>query len=196
MAERKTNLDNLNILLGVSGSIAAYKAVDLASKLTQAGATVNTVMTENACQLIGPKSFEAVTQSAVFTDLWTKSGEYKISHISLAGWADIIVVVPATANLISKIANGICDDLLSTTLCACWQKPKVLAPAMNNNMWSNPAVQRNVKVVKEMGFELIGPEEGPLACGTEATGRMSEPQDILKVVEKLASRIGKKKQVD
>jgi phosphopantothenoylcysteine decarboxylase/phosphopantothenate--cysteine ligase len=193
MAEKKTNLDNLNILLGVSGSIAAYKAVDLASKLAQAGATVNTVMTENACRLVGPKSFEAVTQSAVFTNLWTKSGEYKISHISLADWADIIVVVPATANLISKIANGICDDLLSTTLCACWQKPKVLAPAMNNNMWSNPAVQRNVKVVREMGFELIGPEEGQLACGTEATGRMSEPKDILDAIKRIASESKKKK---
>ena len=193
MAERKTNLDNLNILLGVSGSIAAYKAVDLASKLTQAGATVNTVMTENACRLVGPKSFEAVTHSAVFTNLWTKSGEYKISHISLVDSADIIVVVPATANLISKIANGICDDLLSTILCVCWQKPKVLAPAMNNNMWSNPAVQRNVKAVREMGFELVGPREGLLACGRGAVGRMSEPKDILDAIKRIASENKKKK---
>jgi len=189
MTERKTNLEKLNILLGVSGSIAAYKAVDLASKLAQAGATVSTVMTRNACRLVGPKSFEAVTRSAVFTSLWTKTSEYKINHISLADRADIIVVAPATANIISKIANGICDDLLSTVLCACWQKPILLAPAMNNNMWNNPAVQRNVKVVKDMGFELVGPEEGPLACGTEATGRMSEPEDILEATEKIASKI-------
>jgi phosphopantothenoylcysteine decarboxylase/phosphopantothenate--cysteine ligase len=193
MAERKTNLDNLNVLLGVSGSIAAYKAVDLASKLAQAGATVNTVMTENACRLVGPKSFEAVTQSAVFTNLWTKSGEYKISHISLTDLADIIVVAPATANLISKIANGICDDLLSTILCVCWQKPTVLAPAMNNNMWGNPAVQRNVKAVREMGFELVGPKEGSLACGRGAVGRMSEPKDILDAIKRIASESKKKK---
>jgi len=193
MPEKKSNLGNLNILLGVSGGVAAYKAVDLASKLTAAGAKVNTVMTENACQLIGPKSFEAVTCSAVFTSLWDMLGEHKIGHISLVDWADIVVVAPATANIIGKIANGICDDLLSTTLCACWPLIKsgatLLAPAMNTNMWNNPAVQRNVKTVKEMGFQLIGPEEGPLACGAEGVGRMSEPQDILEEIEKIASQI-------
>ena len=191
MAEKKTNLDNVNILLCVSGSVAAYKAVDLAGKLAGAGAKVKTVMTESACQLVGAKSFEAVTQSAVFTSLWGRSEEYKISHINLADWADIVVVAPATANIISKIANGICDDLLSTVLCACWVKRRLLAPAMNNNMWTNPAVQRNVKTVKEMGFELIGPEEGPLACGTEGVGRMTELQDILEAIEKIASEIKK-----
>jgi phosphopantothenoylcysteine decarboxylase/phosphopantothenate--cysteine ligase len=187
-------LKNLNILLGVSGGIAAYKAVDLASKLTVAGAGVNTVMTESACRLVGPKSFEAVTGSAVFTSLWDTSEEYKISHINLVDWADVVVVAPATANIIGKIANGICDDLLSTTLCVCWAKPTLLAPAMNNNMWTNPAVQRNVETAKQMGFELIGPEEGLLACGTEGMGRMSEPKDILEAIEKMALEIkgGKK----
>jgi phosphopantothenoylcysteine decarboxylase/phosphopantothenate--cysteine ligase len=182
-------LENLNILLGVSGGIAAYKAVDLAGKLTAAGAGVNTVMTEAACRLVGPKSFEAVTCAAVFTSLWDRSEEYKISHINLVDWADVVVVAPATANIIGKIANGICDDLLSTMLCVCWAKPTLLAPAMNSNMWNNPAVQHNVKRVKEMGFELIGPEEGQLACGTEGIGRMSEPQDILAAIEKMASEI-------
>jgi len=187
-------LKNLNILLGVSGGIAAYKAVDLASKLTVAGAGVNTVMTESACRLVGPKSFEAVTGSAVFTSLWDTSEEYEIDHIALVDWADIVVVAPATANIIGKIANGICDDLLSTTLCVCWAKPTLLAPAMNNNMWTNPAVQRNVETAKQMGFELIGPEEGLLACGTEGMGRMSEPKDILEAIEKMALEIkgGKK----
>ncbi len=188
-------LDNLNILLGVSGGIAAYKAVDLAGKLTAAGAKVNTVMTESACHLVGPKSFEAVTCSAVFTSLWSTPEEYKIGHIALVDWADIFVVAPATANIIGKIANGICDDLLSTTLCAAWRQIKsgavLLAPAMNDNMWNNPAVQRNVKTVKEMSFQLIGPVEGRLACGIEGIGRMSEPQDILKVIEKIASKINK-----
>ncbi len=190
-------LDNLNILLGVSGGIAAYKAVDLASKLTAAGARVNTVMTESACRLVGPKSFEAVTCSAVFTSLWSTPEEYKIGHIALVDRADIFVVAPATANIIGKIANGICDDLLSTTLCAAWRLIKseaaLLAPAMNNNMWNNPAVQRNVKAVKERGFQLIGPVEGRLACGAEGIGRMSEPQDILETIEKIASKINKRK---
>ncbi len=190
-------LNNLNILLGVSGGIAAYKAVDLAGKLTAAGAKVNTVMTEHACRLVGEASFEAVTGSAVFTSLWNNPEEHKIGHIALVDWSDIIVVAPATANMIGKIANGICDDLLSTTLCAAWHliqsEAAFLAPAMNNNMWNNPAVQRNVRTVKEMGFQLIGPVEGRLACGTEGIGRMSEPQDIRKTIEKVASKINKRK---
>ena len=193
MSEKKANLNGRNILLGVSGGIGAYKAVDLASKLTGCGVKVKTIMTESACKLVGPKSFEAVTGSVVFTSLWNIGEEYKIDHINLRDWADIVVVAPATANIIGKIANGICDDLLSTTLCACWAKPTLLAPAMNNNMWTNAAVQRNIQTVKEMGFELIGPEKGRLACGTEAIGRMSEPQDILERIEKIASKINRKK---
>ncbi|MHC4487924.1 MAG: flavoprotein [Planctomycetota bacterium] len=219
-------LDNLNILLGVTGGVAAYKAVDLASKLTAGGVSVNTVMTESACRLIGPKSFEAVTQSAVFTSLWDLDARFNLrdpaswkgagrassveqresrsesragppDHIALVDWADIVVVAPATANIIGKIANGICDDLLSTALCACWPLIKsgatLLAPAMNNNMWSNAAVQRNVKTVKEMGFELIGPVKGRLACGTEAIGRMAEPRDILEAIEKIALKVKSRK---
>lgn len=199
-------LEGLNILLGVSGGVAAYKAVELASKLTAVRTRVKTVMTENACRLIGPKSFEAVTCSAVYTNLWdnhiwipAKPGPSKLEkpgHVNLADWANIVVVAPATANIIGKIANGICDDLLSTTLCVCWPLIKsgvaLLAPAMNNNMWSNPAVQRNVETAKQMGFELIGPVEGRLACGAEAIGRMAEPEDILQAVEKMASRINKR----
>ena len=186
-----------NTLLGVSGGVAAYKAVDLASKLTAAGAKVRTVMTENACQLICPKSFEAVTGQPVYTSLWSTSKEYEIGHVDLADWADIVSVVPATANIIGKIANGICDDLLSTTLCVCWPLIKsgavILAPAMNDNMWNNPAVQRNIEIVIEMGFQLIGPDQGRLACGTKGIGRMSEPQDILKAIEKIASKIKRRK---
>jgi phosphopantothenoylcysteine synthetase/decarboxylase len=188
-------LNGLNILLGVSGGVAAYKSVDLASKLTTAGAEVNIVMTENACRLVGEASFEAVTGSAVFTSLWNTPEGYKIGHIALVDWADIIVVAPATANIVGKVANGICDDLLSTILCAAWRLIQsgavFLAPTMNSNMWNNPAVQRNLTTVKEMGFQLIGPVEGRLACGTEGIGRMSEPQDILEVIEKAAAKINK-----
>jgi phosphopantothenoylcysteine synthetase/decarboxylase len=188
-------LNNLNILLGVTGGIAAYKAVDLAGKLTGGGAHVKTVMTENACRLVGPKSFEAVTQSAVFTSLWAVPEEFQISHIALLDWADIVVVAPATANILGKIANGICDDMLSTTICVCWPLVEsgsvLIAPAMNTNMWANPAVQHNVKILQERGFQFIGPAEGRLACGTEGIGRMSEPQDILEAIEKIASKIKK-----
>jgi phosphopantothenoylcysteine synthetase/decarboxylase len=204
-------LNNLNILLGVTGGIAAYKSVDLAGKLTGGGARVKTVMTENACRLVGPKSFEAVTQSAVFTTLWrgphfaaleqngnpSTPEEYQISHIALADWADVVVIAPATANILGKIANGICDDMLSTTLCACWPLVEsgavLLAPAMNTNMWENPAVQHNVKTLEERGFQFVGPAEGRLACGTEGIGRMSEPQEILEAIEKIASKIEKHK---
>ena len=188
-------LDNLNILLGVTGGIAAYKAVDLASKLTAAGAGVRTVMTEAACRLVGPKSFEAVTGSAVFTSMWDAPEEYTINHIALVDWANLVVVAPATADIIGKIANGICDDLLSTILCACWPLTQsgrtLLAPAMNKNMWANPAVQNNVTKIKEMGVQLIGPVEGRLACGAEGPGRMAEPKDIFEAIEKIASGIKK-----
>ena len=181
------------MLLGVTGGVAAYKAVAVASKLTAGGAAVKTVMTENACQLVGPKSFEAVTGSQVFTNLWSCPEEYRIGHVSLADWADVIVVAPATANIIAKIANGICDDLLSTLLCAAFGKPVLLAPAMNNNMWENPAVRKNVETVRDMGFEMTGPVEGRLACGTEAIGRMAEPEDIIKAIEKIAFKMKKRK---
>ncbi len=189
-------LDNLNVLLGVSGGVSAYKAVDLASKLTAAGALVKTVMTENACRLVGPKSFEAVTRSIVFTDLWSIPEDYKIGHIALVEWADVVIVAPATANIIGKTANGICDDLLSTVLCACSSLIQagvvLLAPAMNNNMWLNPAVQRNIKTVKEMGFKIIGPAEGRLACGTEGPGRMSEPQEIIEAIKTIVLKMKKR----
>ena len=191
MLQEESNLGDTNILLGVSGGVAAYKAVDLASRLRARGASVETVMTASACELIRPMSFEAVTRSAVYTSLWCAAGEHSGTHISLLEWADIVVVAPATADIIGKIANGICDDLLSTTVCACWAKRVLLAPAMNNNMWENPAVQRNVEAVKEMGFQLTGPGTGRLACGVEAIGRMSEPQEILAEIEKIASGIKK-----
>ena len=181
-------LDNRHILLGVTGGVAAYKAVDLAGKLIFAGAEVKTVMTEAACRFVGPKSFEAVTQSTVFTTMWSAPEEFKIGHIALADWADLVVVAPATANIFAKVAHGICDDILSTTLCACWAKPTLFAPAMNNHMWANPAVQANVETLKNRGVQVIGPEEGRLACGASGPGRMSEPRDIIDAIEKIASK--------
>ena len=178
-------LENKHILLGVTGGIAAYKAVDLAGRLTSNGAKVRTVMTEAACNFIGPKSFGAITQSPVWTTMWSTSEEFNAGHIALADWADIVVVAPATANIIARVAHGICDDLLSTTLCACWAKPMLFAPAMNARMWENPTVQANVETLKQRGFHLIGPAEGRLACGSHGPGRMSEPQEIVDAIEKI-----------
>jgi len=192
MAKQEPKLDGVKIVLGVSGGIAAYKAIDLASKLTAGGAEVRTVLTENALHLVGTKSFEAVTGGPVHTSMWD-SDDFKIGHINLADWADVIVVAPATANIIGKFANGICDDLLSTTLCACWAKPMLFAPAMNDKMWANPAVQENVKFVERIGAELIGPRQGRLACGTEGVGRMAEPQEILEAAGKIAAGLKHKR---
>ncbi len=189
MNESKTNSSGLKILLCVTGGISAYKAVDLASKLTGMGVCVKTAMTENACKLIGPKSFEAVTNSAVFTSLWTDPGQYRIGHINLRDWADVVVLAPATANIIGKVANGICDCLVSTILCASWQKPILIAPAMNNDMWENPAVQKNIETINQMGATLIGPEHGRLACGEQGTGRMAEPQTIIEAIERIAKEL-------
>jgi phosphopantothenoylcysteine decarboxylase/phosphopantothenate--cysteine ligase len=188
MAKNTSAISGLKVLLGVSGGVAVYKAVDLASKLTGQGAVVDVVMTDSACKFVLPKSFEAVTGRPVFTSMWENPAGFEIGHISLADTCDVAVVAPATANIIGKVANGICDDLLSTTLCACWQKKMLYAPAMNEKMWLNPAVQWNIKTLGEMGFEIIGPEKGRLACGTEGIGRMSETPDIIARIEKMAKK--------
>lgn len=185
MSNDPSKLKDKTVLLGVSAGIAAYKAVDLASKLTAAGADVFTIMTENATELIGPKSFEAITANPVFIDMWQQEKAYEIGHISLTERADIFVVAPASADIIAKAANGICDDMLSTSLCAAWNTNVLLCPAMNNNMWTNPAVQKNIETLKQNGFKMIGPETGRLACGSEGVGRMSKPIDILKQIEKV-----------
>jgi phosphopantothenoylcysteine decarboxylase/phosphopantothenate--cysteine ligase len=184
------HLTGKTILLGVSGGIAAYKAADLASKLTACGASVYTVMTENATKLILPKTFEAVTGNPVFVSVWTSPQDFKIKHIDLAKTAQLAVVAPATANIIAKLATGIADDVLTTTLCAAWRKPTLIAPAMNDQMWENPVVQKNVKALCTLGYEFIGPETGRLACGTEgAIGRMSEPMDIINKLNEMAAKL-------
>jgi phosphopantothenoylcysteine synthetase/decarboxylase len=186
MPESLEQLKALNVLLGVSGGIAAYKAADLARKLTGCGAVVRTIMTESACKLITPATFEAVTGQPVYTSLWQGPEDFKIGHIQTADWADAVVVAPATANIIAKVASGVCDDLLSTTLCACWDKPVLLAPAMNSNMWANPIVQRNMTILTDqLKFKTIGPATGRLACGTEGIGRMAEPADISEALVEL-----------
>ncbi len=180
---------SVNILLGVSGGVAAYKAVDLASKLTQANARVQTILTENAQRFVGALSFESVSKGPVHTTMWQKEREYKIGHINLAEWADLVVVAPATANIIAKTAGGICDDMLSTTLCVCWQKPWIMAPAMNERMWENPVTKENVEKLKKLGAVICGPGKGKLACGDEGMGRMSETDEIMAQIVKTAEKI-------
>lgn len=182
-----SDLKGLEVILGVTGGIAAYKAVDLASKLTGEGAVVHCILTDSACKLVAPKSFEAVTGQEAFTSLWSGPQEYRIGHVSLSDRAQVVVVAPATANLLAKAAIGLCDDLLTTTLCAAWEKPTVVAPAMNDRMWSNPAVQQNVGILRNRGWRIVGPAAGRLACGREGLGRMAEPAEILDMIRSVCS---------
>ncbi len=171
-------LKNKNILLGISGSVAAYKTIDLIRKLIDEGASVNVIMTDAAQKFITPLTFQAVSNSKVFTDLYTEP----MSHISLPANSDLFVIAPATANIIGKFASGIADDLLSTCFMASNCK-KIIAPAMNWRMYENPIVQSNLKSLLAQGIIQTGPEKGSLACGEEGTGRMSEVEDILEAIK-------------
>ena len=173
-----------NILLGVTGGIAAYKALELTRLFTKAGAQVQVVMTKNACSFVTRLSFETLSGNPVGVDLMSLTREREIGHIEVARWADVAVVAPATANLLGKVAHGIADDLLTTVLMALpAPTPMVLAPAMNTGMWENPAVQRNARQLREDGFILVGPEEGYLSCGTRGVGRMAAPEKIFDIIE-------------
>ncbi len=165
------------ILLGVSGGIAAYKSPDLVRRLRQRGAEVRVVMTEGAQRFITPLTLQAVSDWPVRTDLWDEHAESAMGHIELARWADLILIAPATANLIARLASGSADDLLGT-LCLASQAPLFLAPAMNQQMWANPATQANCAQLRERGITLLGPDEGDQACGEVGSGRMLEPLDI------------------
>lgn len=171
-----------NILLAVTGGIAAYKAIDLTSKLTQAGYHVRVMMTTHAQEFLTPLSFQAISRQAVYTNTFVEENPEEIQHIALGDWADIVVVAPATANTISKLANGIADDMVTSTLLAT-AKPKFLAPAMNVHMYENPRIQHNMRVLEEDGYHMIEPGEGFLACGYVAKGRMAEPMDIILAIE-------------
>ena len=175
-------LTNKKIVLGVTGGIAAYKAIALTSKLSQAGATVQVILTEGAQEFVTPLSFQAISRQPVYTDTFDELDSGKIQHIDLADWADLFIIAPATANLIGKYANGIADDMLSTTLLAT-TAPVYLAPAMNVDMYEHPAVQDNLNRLTERGVLLIDPNEGYLACGYTGKGRLAEPEDIVAYLE-------------
>jgi phosphopantothenoylcysteine decarboxylase/phosphopantothenate--cysteine ligase len=173
-----------HIVLCVTGGIAAYKAADLASRLRQRGADVTVAMTDAACRLVTPATFRAVSGNAVATTLWPPPGARSMDHIALADRADAVVVAPATADVIAKAAAGIADDVVTTTLVTVGTTvPVIMAPAMNSRMWANPVVQRNVETLKDLGYRMIGPAEGWLACGTRGLGRMADPADIAAAVK-------------
>ncbi len=169
-------LKRKKILLGITGGIAAYKAVDLASRLTKMGAEVKTVMTANACEFISPITIKSITHQPVITKMFDINAD--IEHISLADWADIVVIAPATANIIGKTATGIADDLLSTTIMAT-TAPVLFVPAMNIHMYENPIVQENIDRLSNLGYFFMEPEFGRLACGYEGKGRYPENDEII-----------------
>ena len=172
------------ILVGVTGGIAAYKTCSLVSLLVQRGAEVRVVVTRNARRFVGPLTFQTLSQNQVITDLFLSAEQWDSQHIVLARWAEALVVAPATASLLGKIAAGISDDVLTCTVLAT-RAPTLLAPAMNGQMWRHPAVQRNVDTLTAMGYHFVGPAEGRLADGTVDVGRMSEPPDIARALEEM-----------
>lgn len=174
-------LEGKNVVLGVTGGIAAYKACELTSRLRKAGAQVCVILTKNACQFVSPLTFETLSNHPVVTDTFARPTTWEVEHIALAKRADVFVIAPATANIIAKLAHGIADDMLSTTVLAT-RAPVLAAPAMNTGMWTNAATRENVETLRRRGVRFIGPEAGFLACGDEGAGRMSEPEAIFGAV--------------
>lgn len=168
-------LKEKTILLGVTGGIAAYKSAFLASRLVKAGAEVRVIMTEHATNFINPITFETLTGHKCITDTFDRNFEFQVEHVSLAKKADVIMVAPATANVIAKLAHGLADDMLTTTILAS-HAPKLIAPAMNTGMYENPVTQDNLALLKKYGMEVIEPAAGHLACGDEGKGKMPEPE--------------------
>lgn len=170
------------IVVGVSGGIAAYKACDLVSKLSKKDYEVKVILTKHAEKFVSKLTFEALCHNYVETDLFDESNEDPIAHITLAKWADLMIIVPATANIIAKVTHGISDDLLSTTFLAC-NKHKMICPAMNTQMYENPITQKNIQACKDLGYQILDPVVGHLACNDTGRGKMIEPADIVEAID-------------
>ena len=174
-------LKGKTVLLGVTGGIAAYKAAYLASDLLKQGAAVEVVMTKNATEFISPLTFEELTGRRVMVNTFDRNFEHQVEHISLAQRTDLVIIAPATANVCAKLAHGLADDMLTTSVLAC-KCPKLIAPAMNTNMWENPVTQDNIALLKKYGWEVIPPATGRLACGAVGAGKLPEPDLILEYI--------------
>ncbi|MDW2799009.1 bifunctional phosphopantothenoylcysteine decarboxylase/phosphopantothenate--cysteine ligase CoaBC [Clostridium boliviensis] len=179
-------LKGKNIILGVSGSIAAYKTAGLASMLVKKGCNVHVIMTENATNFINPITFESLTGNKCLVDTFDRNFQFQVEHVSIAKLADVVMIAPASANVIAKLAHGMADDMLSTTVLACKCK-KIIAPAMNTNMYENPIVQDNMRICQSYGMEVITPAVGYLACGDIGAGKMPEPETLFEYIEKEAA---------
>ena len=174
-----------NILLGVTGGIAAFKSASIVSLLKKKGYDVKVVMTKNATNIIGPLTLETLSRNRIYVDMWDTNPHYEVEHISLADWADMVLIAPATYNIIGKVANGIADDMLTTIISAVsTRKPVFFALAMNVNMYENPILKENIDKLKSYGYRFIEVEEGLLACNYIAKGRMREPEDIVAEIER------------
>lgn len=176
-------LEGKNVLLGVTGGIAAYKAANIISILKKYGADVNVIMTKSATEIITPLTLRTLSKNPVVSDMFKETDVFDVKHITLAQKADVVIIAPATANIIGKIANGIADDMLSTTVMAT-NTNVLIAPAMNTIMYKNPIVQKNISTLKEYGYKIINPKKGMLACGYEGEGKMEDPITIVSEIAK------------
>lgn len=178
------DLTGREIVLGVTGGIAAYKSAEIVSRLRHLGARVHVIMTRNATEFVSPLTFQTLSANPVVTDIFAAPEYWNVEHVALARLAEVFVIAPATANILSKMACGIADDMLSTTVLAT-KAPILAAPAMNTGMWTAAATQANISMLRERGVQFIGPDSGILACGDEGAGRMSEPEDIVAEIDRI-----------
>ena len=181
------SLEGLTVVMGITGGIAAYKACEVVSRLTKLGARIFVVMTENACHFVTPLTFQTLSKNPVVTDTFAPPVSWEVEHIALAKKADLFLIAPATANIMAKMAHGLADDMLSTTVLAT-RAPILLAPAMNTGMWDNPATKENAATLKTRGVHFVGPAGGMLACGDSGIGRMSEPEEIVGACVEILSK--------
>ena len=183
----------MNVLLGVTGSIAAYKAAEITSRLTKAGHNVDVLLTESGSKFITPLTLQTLSKNKVYMDMFEEITPSEVKHISLAKKADLLLIAPATANMIGKIAGGIADDFLSTvTMAAAGQTPVYIAPAMNTNMYENPIVQENIQKLRKRGYHFIEPKASLLACGDLGKGALADVEEIVAVVERALTAQQKK----
>lgn len=180
-----------HVIVGISGGIAAYKALDVVSSLKKQGLTIHVIMTQNACQFVTPLSFQTISQNYVISDMWTEPKTWEVEHIELSKKADAFLIVPATANVIGKIAAGIADDMLTTTLMAT-KCPVIVVPSMNTNMYENPIFQQNMKKLKDFGYYFMEPADGRLACGDYGKGKLPQYEDIVEYTLEVLNRNTKK----